>query len=293
MLKGALCRRTHAVPRPAAPSLDEAAFEPYAEFLLAGASTAMLAGGTTGEGILQTPEERMRGIALFARSGLTTIAHCGAQTTADDRPARGRGGRGGRRGGRGDRARRTSGSTTEALLAHFTAAARAARRCLSTSTSSRPPRATRSSLEVVSRLRDRAPNFVGLKVSDAPWDAFCAVPDRRAGRLRRAGGADRPGDGVRRGRRCFGLAAAFPERVAAAVARPDGPDAAALGELRAVRRAVPAPCGPEADRPAARGGHAGDVRLPLRQLTDDERHHARRLARRALLTRQGQKRLRR
>src|SRR5512138_3432853 len=82
MLQGALAAALTPY-RAAGAELDEAAFERYAAFLLAGGVSGVLAGGTTGEGILLTHEERIRGITLFARSGLTTIAHCGAQTTAD------------------------------------------------------------------------------------------------------------------------------------------------------------------------------------------------------------------
>src|SRR4051794_33905322 len=45
--------------------LDDAAFERYAEFLRGGGIAGVLAGGTTGEGMLLRPDERLRGITLF------------------------------------------------------------------------------------------------------------------------------------------------------------------------------------------------------------------------------------
>src|SRR5687767_10640279 len=67
-------------------SLDEAAFAPYVDFLVAGGLDGVLALGTTGEGILLTVEERRRVARLFleASNGRLQVAvHCGAQTTAD------------------------------------------------------------------------------------------------------------------------------------------------------------------------------------------------------------------
>ena len=53
---------------------------------------------------------------------------------------------------------------------------------------------------VIEQLRERAPNLVGMKVSDAPWDAFRAVPARGARRVRRPRVADRAGTRARCGR---------------------------------------------------------------------------------------------
>ena len=57
----------------------------------------MLALGTTGEGILLSLDERRRAAEAFvAAVASLTVAHCGAQTTADDRRARETRSRGGR-----------------------------------------------------------------------------------------------------------------------------------------------------------------------------------------------------
>ena len=250
--------------------LDDAAFEPYAEYLLAGGVHGVLAGGTTGEGILQTPEERIRGITLFARSGLTTIAHCGAQTTADTV--------------RLAAAAAEAGAAAvaviappyfrlddRALLAHFQAAAAACAPMPFYVYEFEAVSGYAASIEVVSRLRDHAPNYVGLKVSDAPWARF--APYLLNGLDVFVGPEALIAQGMASGAvgAVSGLAAAFPERVAAAVARPDGPDAAALGELRAFVEQFPRHAALK--RIVQRRGvdMTGEVRRPLRQLTDDER----------------------
>jgi len=169
-LKGALAAALTPY-RAGGTELDEDAFERYAGFLAAGGVSGVLAGGTTGEGILQTPEERLRAITLLARSGLTTIAHCGAQTTADTV--------------RLAAAAADAGAAAvaviwppyfrlddRALLAHFEAAAAACAPLPFYVYEFEAASGYAASIEVVSRLRDRATNYVGLKVSDAPWKKF-------------------------------------------------------------------------------------------------------------------------
>src|SRR5919204_1324636 len=67
-------------------ALDEAAFEPYVDFLAVGGLDGLLALGTTGEGFLLPPEQRRRAAELFldaAGDRLDVAVHCGAQSTAD------------------------------------------------------------------------------------------------------------------------------------------------------------------------------------------------------------------
>jgi N-acetylneuraminate lyase len=155
-------------------ALDEDAFEPYAAFLAAGGVDGILALGTTGEGILLDLDERRRAAELWLElrpNGFAVALHCGAQTTADtvvlaEHAA-----------ANGADAVAVIGPPyfaldDAALLAHFAAAAAA---CAPT-----PfyvyEFAARSGyavpVAVLERLRERAPNLAGLKVSDAPWDAF-------------------------------------------------------------------------------------------------------------------------
>src|SRR5204863_8330137 len=66
--------------------VDEAAFEPYVDFLVAGGLDGILALGTTGEGFLLSPSQRARTAELFVQAAggrLDVAVHCGAQSTAD------------------------------------------------------------------------------------------------------------------------------------------------------------------------------------------------------------------
>jgi dihydrodipicolinate synthase/N-acetylneuraminate lyase len=248
--------------------LDEDAFGPYCDFLRG--LDGVLALGTTGEGILLSPEERMRVTELFLAGGLKVIAHCGAQSTA----------------GTVELAKHAAAAGVdgvaviappyfplddEALLAHFAAAARA---CAPT-----PfyvyefARASGYAvpLEVLARLRELAPNLAGLKVSDAPWEAF--APYLIEGLDVFVGPEALITQGMRASAvgAVSALASAFPERVAAAVREPDGEEAAAIGELRAAIERFPRHAALK--RIVARRGVPiqEDVRAPLRGLTDDER----------------------
>jgi len=248
--------------------LDEDAFGPYCEFLRG--LDGVLALGTTGEGILLSPAERKRVTELFLAGGLKVIAHCGAQSTASTV----------------DLAEHAAAAGVDgvaviappyfplddaALLAHFAAAARA---CAPT-----PfyvyefARASGYAvpLEVLARLREVAPNLVGLKVSDAPWEAF--APYLVEGLDVFVGPEALIAQGMRASAvgAVSALASAFPERVAAAVREPDGGEAAGLGELRAAVERFPRHAALK--RIVARRGVPirEDVRAPLRGLTDDER----------------------
>jgi dihydrodipicolinate synthase/N-acetylneuraminate lyase len=248
--------------------LDEDAFGPYCDFLRG--LDGVLALGTTGEGILLSQAERKRVTELFLAGGLQVIAHCGAQSTA----------------GTVELAEHAAAAGVAgvaviappyfplddaALLTHFTAAARA---CAPT-----PfyvyefARASGYAvpLEVLARLREAAPNLAGLKVSDAPWEAF--APYLLEGLDVFVGPEALIAQGMRASAvgAVSALASAFPERVAAAVSDPDGDEAVGLGELRAGLERFPRHAALK--RIAARRGvpMREDVRAPLRGLTDDER----------------------
>ncbi|MBA3384026.1 MAG: dihydrodipicolinate synthase family protein [Actinobacteria bacterium] len=266
MLRGAIAAALTPL-RDGGAVLDEDAFGPYCDFLRG--LDGVLALGTTGEGILLSPEERKRVTELFLAGGLKVIAHCGAQSTA------------------------TTVELVEhaasvgvdgvaviappyfplddsALLTHFAAAARA---CAPT-----PfyvyefARASGYAvpLDVLARLRELVPNLAGLKVSDAPWEAF--APYLVEGLDVFVGPEALIAQGMRASAvgAVSALASAFPERVAAAVREPDGDEAAGLGELRASVERFPRHAALK--RIVARRGIPirGDVRAPLRGLTDDE-----------------------
>ena len=207
---------------------------------------------------------------LFLAAGVSVIAHCGAQSTAATV----------------ELAEHAATAGVDgvaviappyfplddaALLAHFVAAARA---CAPT-----PfyvyefARASGYAvpLDVLARLRELAPNLAGLKVSDAPWEAF--APYLVEGLDVFVGPEALIAQGMRASAvgAVSALASAFPERVAAAVREPDGAEAAGLGELRAAVERFPRHAALK--RIVARRGVpiGEDVRAPLRGLTDDER----------------------
>jgi dihydrodipicolinate synthase/N-acetylneuraminate lyase len=151
--------------------LDEAVFGPYVDFLHRGGVDGVLALGTTGEGILLSTDERMRAAELFLDGALDVIVHCGAQTTLATVELASHAAR-----------REAAGVAViappyfqlddRALLAHFEAAAYACEplpfyvyEFARASGYAVPP-------ALIELLRERAPNLAGMKVSDAPWEAF-------------------------------------------------------------------------------------------------------------------------
>jgi dihydrodipicolinate synthase/N-acetylneuraminate lyase len=249
-------------------SLAEDVFGPYVDFLAAGGLDGLLALGTTGECMLFSAPERRRVAELYveaARGKLKVAVNAGAQTSADTVAL-------------ADHAAAIGADAVavicppyfplddESVLAHLSAAANA---CAPTpfyvyefaKASGYPV-----SSAVLSRLREKAPNLVGMKVSDTPYEAFepylhegldvFVGPEAFIGR-----GMDGGAVGA-----VSALASAFPEQVARAV-REHSDDLAALREAVeryprhaalkrvAAHRGVPMPL---------------DVRLPLRALSGDE-----------------------
>ena len=269
MLRGALAAAVTPL-TDAGEALDEEAFAPYVEFLAAGGVDGLLALGTTGEGFLLPVEQRLRAAQLFveaARGRLLVAVHCGAQSTWDTVELAAHAADIG-----------ADGVAVMAppyfpldeaeLFAHLHAAARA---CLPT-----PfyvyEFAARSGypvpVAVLERLREAAPNFRGLKVSDVPWERF--APYLLEGLDVFVGPESLIPQGLGGGAvgAVSALASAFPELVAGAVREPGSADLApvraamerfplqAAAKLVLARRGVPI-------RP--------DVRRPLRTLTDEER----------------------
>jgi dihydrodipicolinate synthase/N-acetylneuraminate lyase len=242
--------------------LDEDAFGPLLEFLGAGGMDGILAMGTTGEGFLLSVDERTRAAELFQGGGLEVIVHAGAQTTADTVTL-----------AEHAASIRAAGVAViappyfqldeHALLAHFEAAARA---CAPTpfyvyefarASGYAVPTA------VIERLRERAANLAGLKVSDSPWDAF--EPYLIEGLDVYVGPEALIVQGLEHGAAgvVSALGTAFPEKVVAVA-----PD---LAEIRAAIERLPRHAALK--RVLVRRGVPvrEDVRAPLRTLTDDER----------------------
>lgn len=249
-------------------SLDEDAFEPLLEFYGASGIEGVLVLGTTGEGILLTDTERRRAAerAIENAGVLRVIVHCGAQTTADTTALAAHAARTGADGVAviappyfplGERE----------LFEHFAAAASA---CF--------PLpfyvyefADRSGYSVpvgvVTELRQRASNLVGMKVSDAPFKR--AEPYLRTGLDVFIGAESVLLEGLANGAvgAVSGVAGAFPELVAALVRDPTPERSDLVTSLRAV-------LAKHSVQPAVKAalGFRGvpmsrDVRAPLRPLT--------------------------
>jgi dihydrodipicolinate synthase/N-acetylneuraminate lyase len=272
MLVGALAAAVTPL-RDGGSALDEEAFESYVDFLVAGGLDGLLALGTTGEGILLSPGERQRAAELFvatARGRIQVAIHCGAQTTSTTVELARHAGEAG-----ADAVAVIAPPYFQldeaALLAHFEAAAHAAApvpfyvyEFERASGYSVPP-------GLVERLRESAPNLAGLKVSDRPFDRV--APYLIEGLDVFIGAESLIAQGLDAGAAgaVSGLAAAFPEPVAAVVRAPSAERANRLGELRRRFDRVP--------RHAALKfilGRRGvpvqeDVRAPLRGLTGEER----------------------
>ena len=173
MLRGALAAAVTPLTN-GGEGLDEDAFVPYVEFLAAGGVDGLLALGTTGEGFLLPLEQRLRAAQLFveaANGRLQVAVHCGAQSTWDTVELAAHAGDVGAD-GVAVMAPPYFPLDEQALLAHLSAAARA---CDGNALLRLRVRgAQRLSRPALCRqqLREAAPNFRGLKVSDTPWERF-------------------------------------------------------------------------------------------------------------------------
>lgn len=272
MLRGALAASITPL-RDTGAAVDEDAFEPLVDFYVRSGLDGVMALGTSGEGILLRTEERRRVADLFLQASdgrLQVAVHCGAQTTADTVAL-------------AIHAAEVGADAVvvigppyfkldeQAQYGHFFAAASA---CAPlpfyvyefAATSGYPV-----APDVLLRLREDAPNVVGLKVSDTPWDAFSKYllkgfdifvgPEAliHEGRQHGAVGA------------VSALASAFPAEVAEVVHHPVAEGAARLAELREFVERFPRQAALKRVL-ALRGIPVReDVRAPLRGLTQEER----------------------
>jgi 4-hydroxy-tetrahydrodipicolinate synthase len=248
--------------------LDLDAVGPYLTYLAAGGADGVLLLGTTGEGVSCSPSERKLLLShAVPISPVPILAHCGAQTTADTA-------------GLAAHAAETGAAGVAviappyyqvdepALLAHFEAAALACAPCPFYVYELEKASGYAIPVAVIERLRERVANVAGLKVSDAP---FAKVEPYLLDGLDVFIGAEALiGEGLAAGAAgCVsGLASAFPEVVAAAVA---SGDSTAAGELRASVERFPRHAALKAVVRARGVPIEEDVRGPLRGLTDAER----------------------
>jgi dihydrodipicolinate synthase/N-acetylneuraminate lyase len=252
--------------------LDEEGFRLLTERYVAAGLDGVLAFGTNGEGVLFSVEERERGLRLFVEASagrLDVAAHCGAQTTADTVTLA------------ADAAEAGAAAVAvigppyfqldePAQLAHFAAAARACAPLPFYVYEFARTSGYAVALDVVRRLRDEAPNFVGLKVSDAPWEAFEPYLSVDLDVL--VGPEALIYQGIEGGAvgAVSALAAAFPEQVAAVVREPSAAGAASLATLRAAVERFPRQAAIKRIIAARGVPIRSDVRAPLRDLSAAE-----------------------
>ncbi|GIU98836.1 MAG: dihydrodipicolinate synthase family protein [Actinomycetota bacterium] len=256
--------------------VDLEAVGPLAAFLAAGGVDGVLTCGTTGEGVLLSVAERRAVTEAFlaARPGGFLVAvHAGAQTTADTVAL----------------ARHAAEAGADAvaviappyfpldaaeLLAHFAAAAEACAPLPFYVYEFAGRSGYAIPVEVVERLRERAPNLAGMKISDTP---FAAVrPYLLDGLDVFIGSEPLVLEGMEHGAvgAVSGLATAWPEVVAALVRDWDPMAHARVVDLRERLAALPFHAALKAVLAARGVPIRPDVRPPLRGLTPAERELA-------------------
>ena len=265
MLRGALAAAVTPL-REEGAALDEQAFRPYLEFLAAAGLDGVLALGTTGEGILLSAAERRRAAELFLEGPLPVIVHCGAQTTAETSSLAEHAAAGGAA-GVAVISPPYFALDDDALLTHLAAAAKAAEPVPFYVYEFKARSGYAVPVPVLEKLRERAPNFAGLKVSDKPFESV--EPYLLEGLDVFVGAEELVLRGLERGAAgaVSGLGSVYPERIVALVRDGDGD----VGALRAALDRFPFQAA--AKYVLGRRGVVvrEDVRAPLRTLHADEK----------------------
>lgn len=276
MLRGALAAAVTPLREGA---FDAAAVPPYIEFLAGHGLDGVLVLGTTGEGVLFSPDERREVAAAFveaARGRLQVAVHCGAQTTRDTAALAEHAAAGG-----ADAVAVIAPPyfplDEEELLAHFETAARACAPLPLYLYEFEARSGYAIPLPVIGRLRERIPNLGGMKVSDSPWerlepylaqglDVFVGA-EALVERALAAGAAGA----------VSGLAASFPDAVVPLVREPSPEAGERAVTLRAALQRLPFHAASKTVL-GLRGVPVGpEVRAPLRGLTEPEQAEVERI----------------
>jgi dihydrodipicolinate synthase/N-acetylneuraminate lyase len=247
--------------------LDEEAFGPLFEFYAASRLDGLLALGTTGEGMLLQEGERRRvtELAVAGAGPLAVIVHCGAQTTAATCTLAAHAAECGAQGVAVIGPPYFPLAAGE-LLEHFAAAASACAPLPFYVYEYQDRSGYAVPVSVIEELRERSPNLAGMKVSDSPLHRV--EPYLATGLDIFIGAESVLLDGLGRGAAgaVSGVAAAFPEAVAALVREPGQEHAVLVESLRAALSRHPF----QASVKRALGFRGltvrPDVRAPLRPL---------------------------
>jgi dihydrodipicolinate synthase/N-acetylneuraminate lyase len=270
MLRGALAA---AVTPLLNDTFDPAAVAPYVEFLAGHGLDGALVLGTTGEGVLFSPEERREIATAFveaARGKLQLAVHCGAQSTRDTAVL----------------AEHAASAGADAvavigppyfpleeneLLAHFEAAASACAPLPFYLYEFEARSGYAIPLPVIERLRERCPNLAGMKVSDSPWERL--EPYLGTGLDVFVGAEALLAQGLGAGAvgAVSGLAASFPDAVVPLVREPTSGTAERATSLRAALQRFPFHAASKSALGFRGVPVAPEVRAPLRGLTEAER----------------------
>jgi len=260
-------------------AFDAAAVGPYVDFLASRQLDGALVLGTTGEGVLFSPEERREiGTAFVeaARGRLQVAVHCGAQTTrdtallAEDAAA--------------------AGADAVAviappyfaldeveLLAHFESAARACSPLPFYLYEFEARSGYAIPLPVIERLRERVSNLAGMKVSDSPWERVEPYLVEGLDVFIGAEGLLELGLAAGAAGAVSGLAASFPDAVVPIVRDRTAEAGERATVLRAELQRFPFHAASKTVLGLRGVPVAPEVRAPLRGLTDAERSEVERI----------------
>jgi dihydrodipicolinate synthase/N-acetylneuraminate lyase len=256
--------------------LDEGAVAPLTRFLADGGIDGALVCGTTGEGILLSPVERVRVAERFVEArpdGFQIAIHAGAQSTADTVAL-------------ATHAKETGANAVAviappyfpldepALLEHLRAAAEACGPLPFYVYEFAGRSGYAIPVAVIERLRETSPNLAGLKVSDTPWSAI--EPYALEGLDLFVGSEPLVLEALEHGAdgAVSGLATAFPEIVAALVHDRDATSGEHVSTLRTLLGPIPFHAALKEILVARGVPIRADVRPPLRPLTPEEREIA-------------------
>jgi 4-hydroxy-tetrahydrodipicolinate synthase len=262
-------------------AFDSGSVRPYVDFLAGHGVDGVLVLGTTGEGVLFSPEERREiaeGFVAAAAGRIQVAVHVGAQTTHDTV----------------ELAEHAAGAEADAvaviappyftldedeLLAHFVAAAAACAPVPFYLYEFEARSGYAIPVAVVERLRERAPNLAGLKVSDSPWDRV--APYLLEGLDVFVGAEALLVEGLAAGAAgaVSGLAASFPDAVAPLVHAPSPELGEQARALRASLSRLPFHAASKTVLGLRGVPVTAEVRAPLRGLTEAERQEAERIVR--------------